>query len=267
MEKKTPFFLTNLLKRGVQKDESSEGNGWGNNVDDTKFNGWGSSLASTSSSPITNGWGDEPDPPDSHSNVWGFSSSSKPRFLEINTNGWAYEKPNDEYNGWGSGSSKFQNPEASSNGWMMNDPHEDGLNGWSTAPKSTTPKESSNQRVNGQPEHESVCKKVDINKEQRPFEVESWAPSAPPLIDDSFIEDHNLTNVSGNVLVAKSESKSGDALCVVCWEARVEGACVPCGHMSCCMACLDNIESKQGTCPVCRAKIDKVMRIYAVSTQ
>ncbi|RLM87391.1 putative E3 ubiquitin-protein ligase XBOS34 [Panicum miliaceum] len=52
--------------------------------------------------------------------------------------------------------------------------------------------------------------------------------------------------------------------CVTCLDAAVEGACVPCGHMAFCMPCLKDIKSKNGACPICRAAINQVIRLYQV---
>jgi hypothetical protein len=51
---------------------------------------------------------------------------------------------------------------------------------------------------------------------------------------------------------------------VICLDAPVEGACIPCGHMAGCMSCLKDIESKKWGCPICRAKINQIIRLYAV---
>ncbi|XP_044973982.1 probable E3 ubiquitin-protein ligase XBOS34 [Hordeum vulgare subsp. vulgare] len=52
--------------------------------------------------------------------------------------------------------------------------------------------------------------------------------------------------------------------CVICLDAPVEGACIPCGHMAGCMSCLTDIESKKCGCPICRAEINQIIRLYAV---
>ncbi|XP_025811515.1 probable E3 ubiquitin-protein ligase XBOS34 isoform X2 [Panicum hallii] len=52
--------------------------------------------------------------------------------------------------------------------------------------------------------------------------------------------------------------------CVICLDAAVEGACVPCEHMAFCMPCLKDIKSKNGACPICRAAINQVIRLYQV---
>ncbi|GJT96330.1 hypothetical protein Tco_1091848 [Tanacetum coccineum] len=167
MESRKPFFLMNLLRRKPQNSEVNDENGWGTKTGDPGLNGWGSSPGSTSSAPITNGWSDEP--PASHYNGWGFGSGSlpKPPSLETTNDGWGYEKPKDEYNGWASGSGG----------------------------KCTTPEASTNGWMNVEPLKDGQV------------EVDSWAPSAPPLPDEGFNEDNNDVALEEN-------GKKGNAFCV-----------------------------------------------------
>ncbi|KAF8015851.1 hypothetical protein BT93_H1410 [Corymbia citriodora subsp. variegata] len=106
------------------------------------------------------------------------------------------------------------------------------------------------------------------------------APSAPPanieVVEDSPIQypsiDLSPIDMSAPVTndlppVGSSGSKedgSEETCCVVCLDAPVQGACVPCGHMAGCMSCLEKIKAKKSGCPVCRTKIDQVIRLYAV---
>lgn len=104
-------------------------------------------------------------------------------------------------------------------------------------------------------------------------------PSAPPL-EDSVIEDGPIhypsiddspldfapppveTKDAGHA--GKDESGTSSSSCVICLDAPIEGTCIPCGHMAGCMSCLNEIKAKKWGCPVCRAKIDQVVRLYAV---
>ncbi|KAF9595388.1 hypothetical protein IFM89_000306 [Coptis chinensis] len=64
---------------------------------------------------------------------------------------------------------------------------------------------------------------------------------------------------------SKSATQQGRlSSCAICLDAPIEGACIPCGHMPGCMSCLSNIEVNSWGCPICRAKIQKVVRIYTV---
>ncbi|XP_021770140.1 probable E3 ubiquitin-protein ligase XBOS34 [Chenopodium quinoa] len=96
------------------------------------------------------------------------------------------------------------------------------------------------------------------------------APSAPPLPMDGVVHGPihhaaiDMDRVDLSVTSSKENGKTAAPCCVICWEAPIEGACVPCGHMAGCISCLSEIKSKKGLCPVCRTKIDKVLRLYAV---
>jgi protein neuralized len=52
--------------------------------------------------------------------------------------------------------------------------------------------------------------------------------------------------------------------CVVCWDAKAEAVCIPCGHLAGCMDCLAEIKAKDWGCPVCRAPIQQVIKVYSV---
>ncbi|CAM6123627.1 unnamed protein product [Calypogeia fissa] len=102
------------------------------------------------------------------------------------------------------------------------------------------------------------------------------APSAPPLpldgpihypsVDTSPVQvDYASAAESSEASLAKqkAEDKSGGQ-CVVCWDAPAEAVCIPCGHLAGCMDCLTEIKSKDWGCPVCRASIQQVIKVYAV---
>lgn len=74
--------------------------------------------------------------------------------------------------------------------------------------------------------------------------------STGPLVEDHINED--------------GSKRGGSPSCVICFDAPLEGACVPCGHMAGCMSCLNEIKAKKWGCPVCRSEIDQVIRVYAV---
>ena len=50
--------------------------------------------------------------------------------------------------------------------------------------------------------------------------------------------------------------------CVVCLDAPTECVVVRCGHMCLCQACGLEIRAQRMPCPVCRAPVTDVMRVY-----
>ncbi|KAM0833205.1 hypothetical protein ACQ4PT_064408 [Festuca glaucescens] len=113
-------------------------------------------------------------------------------------------------------------------------------------------------------------------------------PTAPPLAEGTFYAgpiqypsidftpvDVTMPQTEGDTTVNSAKTGENDAdtsssgntpsgTCVICLDAPVEGACIPCGHMAGCMSCLKDIESKKWGCPICRAKINQIIRLYAV---
>ncbi|CAI8603113.1 unnamed protein product [Vicia faba] len=102
-------------------------------------------------------------------------------------------------------------------------------------------------------------------------------PSAPPFADEVPFDgpihypsiDLSLVDVSSSA-VEKLPNEEGisaggsSSTCVICLDAPAEGACIPCGHVAGCMSCLNEVKTKKWGCPVCRAKIDQIIKLYHV---
>ncbi|PIA36409.1 hypothetical protein AQUCO_03400354v1 [Aquilegia coerulea] len=86
-----------------------------------------------------------------------------------------------------------------------------------------------------------------------------------PVIDSSPI-DLPVQSLEGKVATTSEVKEDGSvsSTCVICLDAPIEGACIPCGHMAGCMSCLNGIQAKKWGCPVCRAKIQQVIKLYTV---
>lgn len=106
---------------------------------------------------------------------------------------------------------------------------------------------------------------LDVNPSAPPFadEVPFDGPIHYPSIDSSPVD------VSSSV-VGKLPNEEGmtvggsGSTCVICLDAPAEGACIPCGHVAGCMSCLNEVKTKKWGCPVCRAKIDQIIKLYHV---
>ncbi|KAI3504074.1 hypothetical protein L1887_32618 [Cichorium endivia] len=85
---------------------------------------------------------------------------------------------------------------------------------------------------------------------------------APPISDDwneGPVHDPTIDSIP-----TMEKDNSHSSACVICLEAPIEGACIPCGHMAGCMLCLTEVKGKKWGCPVCRTKIDQVVKKFAV---
>ncbi|XP_021721902.1 putative E3 ubiquitin-protein ligase XBAT35 isoform X1 [Chenopodium quinoa] len=95
-------------------------------------------------------------------------------------------------------------------------------------------------------------------------------PSAPTLTDEVLPDGPiHYPTIDPNMFekdytTEDGSKRAGSSSCVICFDAPVEGACVPCGHMAGCMSCLNEIKAKKWGCPVCRTNIDQVIKVYAV---
>jgi hypothetical protein len=113
---------------------------------------------------------------------------------------------------------------------------------------------------------------------QTATDAQDSVPSAPPSVDE-LIEDGPIhyPSIDSSPLdisslpienlpenTGEKKEDGGSSSCVICLDAPVEGACIPCGHMVGCMSCLKEIKAKKWGCPVCRATIHQVVRLYAV---
>lgn len=158
------------------------------------------------------------------------------------------------------------------------------FNGWSEAGPSRVSETlgRSNKVPESVPEVVSTTTTVPAGTSSSP----SPPPSAPPLpadliaplvgaygdpihypsVDTSPVKvDYPATSSPGGIPTSKTKApEEKESQCVVCWDAPAQGVCIPCGHLAGCMDCLSEIKAKDWGCPVCRAAIQQVIRVYAV---
>ncbi|KAM7257685.1 hypothetical protein ACFE04_013426 [Oxalis oulophora] len=103
----------------------------------------------------------------------------------------------------------------------------------------------------------------------QPFteEINENAPIHYPSLDSNPINlsSSQAIGTLGGVKTGEvKEDEESSSSCVICWDAKIEGACVPCGHMCGCMKCLAKVKARKWNCPVCRVKIKQIMKVYTV---
>jgi hypothetical protein len=195
-----------------------------------------------------------------------------------------------------------ENAAAKFGGWGVDEKQQSGYNGWSSSNEEAGPSRGQDfaGKQSKQPDSESKVKPEDSPvAEATASDVLLHAPgttsaalpsppSAPPLPAD-YAALENSDNVGAihyppvdtspaqvdlaavapsnekvAAAAATASSQDGANQCVVCWDAPAQGVCIPCGHLAGCMSCLSEIKAKNWGCPVCRAPIDQVIRVYAV---
>ncbi|CAI5980109.1 unnamed protein product [Closterium sp. NIES-64] len=88
------------------------------------------------------------------------------------------------------------------------------------------------------------------------------APPASPKVE--LHPSYDPARVQAELKRAESNVGTGGGQCVICWDAQAEAVCVPCGHVAGCMECLGEVKGKGWGCPVCRAEIQQVVKLFHV---
>ena len=82
---------------------------------------------------------------------------------------------------------------------------------------------------------------------------------------DEEVEDNQQTTTSSPVAQSSTSPAPAPAVdsCEVCLIGPRTGiALVPCGHARFCSGCIDRLVEMATGCPICRADIHMVMRVY-----
>jgi len=63
-------------------------------------------------------------------------------------------------------------------------------------------------------------------------------------------------------LTAAQQEKEELRTCKVCYDNIMDCVLQPCGHLTSCMKCGEDMRKKPLPCPICRKKIGGCLRIY-----
>ncbi|KAH0883020.1 hypothetical protein HID58_059116 [Brassica napus] len=87
-------------------------------------------------------------------------------------------------------------------------------------------------------------------------------------LDMSELRDSVKTCLDVNATLQKSVHRENPLKrkCFVCNESQVETLLYRCGHMCTCLRCANELQCNGGKCPICRAKILDVVRVFLDSS-
>ncbi|KFK21923.1 hypothetical protein AALP_AAs63887U000300 [Arabis alpina] len=107
-----------------------------------------------------------------------------------------------------------------------------------------------------------ACKGITQTMHPPMFLQTSQTTASVPLsAHDAMTEIPMQSPIPENL---ENKEDGGSRECAICVDASSEAVCVPCGHVAGCISCLKEIKNKKLGCPVCRANIDQVIKLYHV---
>lgn len=208
----------------------------------------------------------------------------QPNASTPNNNGWA-APPSNSHNGWGPPATPAPSKTSGQSQVRVDAPSSSTYNGWDVPGTSSSQSSSKPHQTQTNPPPVLIPQEALQalpTPTAPPFAEETFynGPVHYPSIDSTPVDvtmppttGGGSTTVIATAAPTEQEENEADAsdggktpsgTCVICLDAPVEGACIPCGHMAGCMSCLKDIESKKWGCPICRATINQVVRLYAV---
>jgi len=75
-------------------------------------------------------------------------------------------------------------------------------------------------------------------------------------------QEVNAMITSSTVTPAKPTKQVKEGTCVVCLEFQCDTVLYRCGHLCCCFSCARTLKVAGHHCPVCRAEVTDILRIY-----
>ncbi|KAI3939088.1 hypothetical protein MKX01_001956 [Papaver californicum] len=101
-----------------------------------------------------------------------------------------------------------------------------------------------------------------VNKDD---DLSSWGSSyCSGSTDEQDLEDSFIVDSLEGKLSKDGENSNPRRQCVICFDAPRDCFFLPCGHCATCFTCGTRIAEEAGTCPICRRKMKKVKKIFAV---
>lgn len=109
---------------------------------------------------------------------------------------------------------------------------------------------------------------VDSNSSQSHQLPRSHETSQVPKASVPMPEENELRHVSSaryvrlDVPESPSSSEQKSTSCVVCYDDVQSVVCVPCGHVTMCMRCANQVMNSTRRCPACRMHTREVIKIF-----
>lgn len=103
--------------------------------------------------------------------------------------------------------------------------------------------------INGR--HEKILRPSTITKSTEDIGQSTTLSSLNPRID---AENSTCKHEKSN----NNDDKLQDDSCIICFQEKRQLVCIPCGHLTTCVACGYSVD----VCPICRVKVKAYVRVY-----
>jgi E3 ubiquitin-protein ligase MGRN1 len=106
--------------------------------------------------------------------------------------------------------------------------------------------------LQGQTTYASIMREADGWK-VRVLKQKLWVDGVSYILQEIY----GLENAAS----PSSQGTNEDHLCVICLTNRKDTTALPCRHMCMCHECADALRKQSSVCPICRNKVDSLLRI------
>ncbi|OQS07377.1 hypothetical protein THRCLA_00613 [Thraustotheca clavata] len=131
---------------------------------------------------------------------------------------------------------------------------------WRTSRSESNPIPLANEEESP-PESTGVKQLYDLSQ----TDLLDMAPSAPNFSPAMAMAALDLDNSVAASAPPEEDLVTQRRECIICFDGPQSSVCVPCGHNAVCMKCADHIMTgldEEKHCPVCRASIREMIRLY-----
>jgi len=103
----------------------------------------------------------------------------------------------------------------------------------------------------------------DLNNEIRYAPVRLQENVANDIIRlDNVVVENSIQREQLNNTNQRQQKDDANRLCSICMENQINCAFIQCGHACCCNECGAIILKRRQRCPICRADVEGILKIY-----
>ena len=102
---------------------------------------------------------------------------------------------------------------------------------------------------------------IPVNEDQKVNDEENKNNIIEEEEEDN-VKNEDKQNGKNKGQEEEEEEEDDDKLCIVCMDGARDHVMIPCGHIAVCGECKDEYKGDDAVCPLCRAKVDMVVKTF-----